>query len=213
MATTRVPFHQVSYQGLLEMTGQLPQAARILAETRPGVIAVASFTGSCLRGSEIVNMIQQATGIPTLVPALELARILNLLGAERIAMVTCFSQELRTLEQLFFKSRRIEIVKFLEAAAQPEDPFQVSRVDDEQILEQLRREDFRGVDAVVVDLPAFVIGPELQARLDRFLRVPVLNMARVLLWSALEAAGAPTGDLYLTKLLPRARPREQAEKE
>lgn len=92
MVTTRVPFHNVSYKGLLEMVDKIPEAARLLAEARPNIIAVTSFTGSCIRGQEMVNVIQQATGIPAIVPAPEFVRVLRLIGAKRIAIATCFER-------------------------------------------------------------------------------------------------------------------------
>lgn len=203
MATTRVPFHNVSYKGLLEMVDKIPEAARILAEARPNVIAVTSFTGSCIRGREMVNVIQQATGIPAIVPAPEFVRVLRLIGASHIAIVTCFETELRMLERVFFHNNGIEVVRFVSTAALREtDPFQVSQIDYDLVLKQLRGVDFSGVEAVVVDLPTFFISPELQRELERFIKVPVLNMVQVLLWSTLGWLGEPTDGLYISKFLP-----------
>lgn len=202
MATTRVPFHKVSYQGLLEMMDRIPEAARILSEARPNVIAVTSFTGSCIRGSEMVNEIQQATGIPAIVPAREYVRLLKRMNARRIAIVTCFNQELRMLEQIFFRNNQIEVKQFVAPAVfQGDDPFQISQLDHDLVLRCLREEDLREVDAVAVDLPTFILRPELQRQLEEFLPIPVLTMADVLLWSSLEKVGIPTDQLYLGKFL------------
>lgn len=202
MATTRVPFHNVSYKGLLEMVDRIPDAAKILAEARPSLIAVTSFTGSCIRGQEMVNVIQQTTGVPAIAPAPECVRILRRLGAKKIVMVTCFEHELRTLEQVFFSNHGIEILKFIEIEAPTgDDPFQLSRVDHQQVVDRLRREDLGAAEAVIVDIPILLFTGELQEELDRFLRVPVLNMARILLWSALERLGENTDGLYLKRFL------------
>lgn len=203
MATTRVPLRDVSYQGLLEMNEKIPDAARILAEARPSVIAVATFTGSCIRGSEMVNAIQQTTGIPAIVPSLEFARVLHLLRARRIALVTRFSSELRILERVFFQNNLIEIAKVVEVPPlQQADPFEVSRIDYSVLMERLRQADLSGAEAVLIDLPTCVLPPELQEELDHFIHVPVLTLMRVLLWSALKVIGAPTEGLYLHRYLP-----------
>lgn len=203
MATTRVPLRDVSYQGLLEMNEKIPDAARILAEARPSVIAVATFTGSCILGSEMVNTIQQTTGIPTIVPSLEFARVLRLLHAPRIALVTRFSSELRILEQVFFQNNLIDVAKVVEVPPlQEADPFEVSRIDYGVLVDKLRQADLSGVDAVLIDLPTCVIQPELERELSQFIHVPVLTLLRVLLWSALKRIGAPTEGLYLHRYLP-----------
>lgn len=202
MATTRVPFHKVSYKGLLEMVDKIPEAAGILAEAHPNVIAVTSFTGSCIRGHEMVNVIQQTTGIPAIVPAPEFVKVLRRLNAKRIILVTCFTSELRMLEQVFFANHGMEVVRFVEPITiQGDDPFNVSLLDYGPIVERLKTEDYSDVDAVVVDVPTFCISRELQEELDRFIPVPILNMVRVLLWSALGYLGEPTDGLYLSRYL------------
>ena len=113
----------------------------------------------------MVNVIQQATGIPAIVPAPEFVRVLRLIGASHIAIVTCFETELRMLERVFFHNNGIEVVRFVSTAT-------------------------------------FFISPELQRELERFIKVPVLNMVQVLLWSTLGWLGEPTDGLYISKFLP-----------
>lgn len=201
MATVHVPFREVSYQGLVEMIRHIPAAARTLAESHPDVIAVACFTASCIRGNEIVNTVQQTTGIPAIVPSLEFVRILRLLGAKRIAVVTCFASELRITEQLFFHSNQITVTKFIETDSLQSDPVHVNDQDCDRLLKALRQTDLSGIDALVIDLPAFYIDLEFQRQLDEFISVPVLTQLRVLLWSTLERVGASREGHYLTRFL------------
>lgn len=109
VATTRVAFEEVSYLGLLSMVAQLPAAARLLLSARPRVFAIPSMTGSCIKGNEIINVIQQHTGIPTVVPSLEFVNALHALNAPRIALVSIFSVELNILEKLFFATHGIDV--------------------------------------------------------------------------------------------------------
>lgn len=202
MSSVHVPFHEVSYQGLVQMISHIPAAARTLAEDQPDVIAVACFTASCIRGNEIVNMVQQTVGIPAIVPSLEFVRILRLLGAKRIALVTCFASELRVMEQLFFHKNQINVVKFIETDSLQSDPVYVNEPEYDHILDRLRQIDLSDVEALVIDLPAFDIDPNFQEKLDRFINIPVLTQLRVLLWSALEQVSAPRDGCYLSRFLP-----------
>ena len=52
ITTTRVPFGEVSYNGFLEVTRKCPDAAKLLMEAQPDVIAITSFLGGCIRGNE-----------------------------------------------------------------------------------------------------------------------------------------------------------------
>ena len=56
------------------------------------------MTGSCIKGNEIINVIQQHTGIPTVVPSLEFVNALHALNAPRVALVSIFSVELNILD-------------------------------------------------------------------------------------------------------------------
>lgn len=202
MATTRVPFRNVTYNGLLEMIDRLPAAAAILAEAHPSVIAVTSFTGSCIRGREMVNQIQQATGIPAVVPAAETVRVLHELKAKRIALVTCFASELRILEELFLNEHQIEVVHTLVLeGAGIQDPYVLSRLGGIDVAEEICRADLPEVDAILVDLPVLCMTSQVLAVLDRYRDVPILTMNQVLLWSTFEKVGASRENLYLARFL------------
>ncbi|WP_369518112.1 hypothetical protein ABXS73_04580 [Intestinimonas butyriciproducens] len=202
MATTRVPFSKVTYDGLLAMTDRLPEAARILAEARPNVIGVTNFIASCFRGREMVNRIQQATGIPAVVPALEYVSILHDMGAKRITVFSCFDPKLRLLEELFFNENKIEVdhVFELETPDQP-DPFAFSRLDDLRAAEMVGRAELPSTDAVLVDLPTFRMTGEVCAALSRHRDIPILSLTQVLLWSTFEKVGASREGLYLSRFL------------
>lgn len=103
ITTTRVPFGEVSYNGFLEVTRKCPDAAKLLMEAQPDVIAITSFLGGCIRGNELVNTLQQMTGIPALMPSSEMVRVLRQIKARRIAIVSIFSNEFCLLERMFLK--------------------------------------------------------------------------------------------------------------
>ena len=202
MATTRVPFSSVTYNGLLEMTDKLPEAARILAEARPNVIGITNFIASCFRGKEMANLVQQAVGIPVVVPSQEYVSVLNAMGIRRIVLASCFDPKLRLLEELFFDENKITVDQILELETPDRpDPFAVSRIDDLRAAETIRQAELLEAEAILVDLPTFRITPEVFAALSRYQNIPILSLAQVLLWSTFERVGAYREGLYLSRFL------------
>ena len=203
MATTRIPFASVSSEGLVEMIDAIPDAARILSEALPDLVVVTNFTASCLKGKEMCNMIQQAAGVPALVPCTEFVEALRLLNAKNIAVVSAFSPELNLLEKLFFYEHQINVCAFHHVECMsPNDPVAVSFIETEQVMHTLRTADFSGVDAILIDVPIFLLTTEVQQALSALTKRPVLTMAEILLWSCFRRLGAPCGDLYLSRFLP-----------
>lgn len=204
MATTRVPLNEVSSKALLEMIGRLPEAARILNEAHPDVILITSFTGSCLKGQEMVNVIQQTTGVPALVPSMEFLATLERLKAKKVALITGFEPELSMLERLFFLENGIEVLWTLEVEATRDlDPFVFSEVGMRPVLDAFRQADFSDVDAVLVDMPTFMITGQVRDILRASGDAPVLSMPEVMLWSTLHRMGASREHLYLSQFLDK----------
>lgn len=203
MATTRVPFDSVSHEGLLHMIEAIPDAARTLSEAIPDIVIITSFTASCIKGQEICNIIQQATGAPVVTPAAGFIDALQRLHAHNIAIVSAFSQELNLLEKMFFYQNHIHVTKFCPVECiSPPDPRIVSMIEPQEVLKTLRQSDFSDVDAILIDVPIFLLTPDMQAAISRLTSLPVLTMSEVLLWSCLKKLGVPRDDLYLLRFLP-----------
>ena len=90
ITTTRVPFGEVSYNGFLEVTRKLPDAASLLMDAQPDVIAITNLIGGCIRGSEIINTLQQITGVPVLMPAFELSGHYGRYGPDGLRLFQSF---------------------------------------------------------------------------------------------------------------------------
>ena len=202
VVTTRVPLRQVSYSGMLEMMEHLPSAADILTGARPNVIAVASMTGSCIKGPEIVNSLQQQTGIRVVMPAQETVRLLRRLNCRDIALVSPFGTELNLLERVYFSGQGIQIRSVVNAVGEGNgEMFRISVIDHGLMLDQIKRADFTGIEAVVFDSPTFELEP-IYGEIERYIHVPILSVNQVLLHSCLTRLGASTEGLYLAKLIP-----------
>lgn len=190
VATTRVAFEDVSYLGLLSMVAQLPAAARLLLSAGPSVFAIPSMTGSCIKGNEIINVIQQHTGIPTVVPSLEFVNVLRELNAPRIALVSIFSSELNILEKLFFATHGIDVRHIIRIEEQiGSEPSQLVPIDYGMYLNVIAGRMPDDAEAVVVDHPLFVLEGEQRHAYAERLGKPILSTNEVLLHAALRRMG------------------------
>lgn len=198
VATTRVPILQVSYSTLDKMMGGLPAAAQILAGCDASVIVWTSMSGSCLRGQEMVNLLEQTAGIPVLVPSIEFVNCLRELDARRIALVSPHGVELSLLEKIFFDKNGIDVVKVVQLLENFDgDVRSVDRITPDEILSCVRRADFRDVDAVVFDNPACALLPIIEA-LDLHIQRPILPHNQVLMRAALRRLGLPAESIFIS---------------
>lgn len=202
IVTTRVPIGEVSYNGLREMTDRLPEAVGILMDARPDMIVITNMTGSCIRGNEMVNTLQQITGVPVLLPPFEFVKAMKLIGAGRIAVASTFSRELNLVESLFFENRGIQVTDVISLREVfDKDPYTIGEIDYEAIVESMRGRDYSGVDAVIFDHPIMNLNTGVERELEKILPVPFFSINQILLYSALERIGEPTDHLYISKFL------------
>lgn len=203
--TTRVLFDRMTDGGLSDMIERLPNTIQTIVGARPEIIALNSFTGSCLKGTEMVNMVQQLTGALAIAPAPEMARCLHLLGARRIALVSAFGTDFNMLERIYFSSQNIDIAPLISISFEAdrfraEDPYLISRIPPSIIMERVRAADLSGADALVLDSPTFAL-KEVIKELSAFVKIPILSANQVMLYSALSHIGAPTDHLLISPYL------------
>lgn len=209
--TTRLPFDSMTNTGLSEMIEKLPLAVECIVGARPGVIAINSFTGSCLKGQEMVNTVQQLTGTPAIVPAEEMVKCLARLGVSRIMLVSPFEAEFNMLERIYFNARNIEVAGVISIRSglerfRPDDPYIITAITPGAILDQIRQTgDIGAVDALVLDSPTFELA-NLIDELEAYVDVPILSTNQTLLYSAFSYLGLPTDDLVVSRYLDRQSP-------
>lgn len=196
---TYAPLEVVSYDGLMVFLDTLPGVVDEFIDKDPDIIIVPSLTGSAIKGYEIVNMLEQRTGRPVIVPALETKKCFKTLGIDHIAVVSAFGVELGLLEQLFFKHHGIEVINFINLYDEPsEDRLRIDQVDSRLIVEKVREADFRGAQAVFFDSPTYRLRPVIE-ELKEIIRLPLFSVNQVLLYSALKRLGLSTDHLPIAK--------------
>lgn len=202
IVTARVPIGEVSYDGLREMTDRLPEVVKILMDARPDMIAITNMTGSCIRGNEMVNTLQQITGVPVLLPPFEFVKALKLIGAGRIAIASTFARELNLVESLFFENRGIQVSDIINLReSYDKDPYTIGEINYQAIVESMKGKDYSGVDAVIFDHPIMNLNNGVEKELEKILPIPFFSINQVLVYSALERIGESTDHLFISKFL------------
>lgn len=202
IVTTRVPFHNISEHGLIDMVAALPAAAKLLAEARPDLIIVTSSTGSYLKGNEIVNIIQQATGIPVLTPAMVFIDMLERLGAKKIGFISILGQELFLIEQMFYYRHDIVVARSMNIGTLIDvNPYILPGVDVDTLTAAIQEQDFGDVAAIIFDHPTFYTTPQVAERLNCCLDVPLLSMVDLLIKAILDKTGEDSSNLYISGFL------------
>lgn len=196
---TYAPLERVSYDGLMAFLGALPGALDEFKDQDPDIIICPSMTGSAIKGYEIVNMLEQRSGRPVIVPALETKKCLKELGIQKIAVVSAFGVELGLLEQLFFRNHDIEVTNMVEIFDEPsEDRLRIDRVDSRLIVDKVRKADFSGAEAVFFDSPTYRLRPVIE-ELHEIIRLPLFSVNQVLVYSALKRLGLSTEHLPIAR--------------
>lgn len=202
VVTTRIPFQLISRAALLEMLENIPGTVRLLMQARPDVIVIPSASGSYLKGNEIVNTIHQISGLPVVIPSQQYSKLLKKIDATRIMLISSFTVELSMLAEVYFDSCGITVADTIHIGNLSNiDPYFIA-IDHRQVLEKVSKCDFSGVDAVIFDNPDFRFHPDILSVLEQYIKIPMFNLAQIMLFGALESIGESTDHLYIAKFLP-----------
>lgn len=193
------PMKEVSYTSLMQFLDAIPSAADKIVDQNPDMLIVPSMTGSCIRGYEIVNVLEKYSGLPVIVPALEFKNALKELGKSNIAIISALGVELGLLEQLFFRNHDIQVVNIVSIFDNESGNRElIDTIDSKLILEGVKQADFTDVEAVIFDSPTYRLRPIIE-ELKKIIKVPMLSVNQILIRSTLKRLGLPTGDLPISR--------------
>ncbi|WP_435365055.1 maleate cis-trans isomerase family protein [Haloarchaeobius sp. DYHT-AS-18] len=193
--TARMPLQNVTVEELDAMADDAVAAAERLSHAEVDVVAYACTTGSLLHGpgfdTQLEEDLSEATQAPAVATARSVKRALDALGAESVALVTPYTDDLNEREVDFLEAEGVSVASVdgrgIEAnteigALTPSDAAQQVRdaVGDEV-----------AADAIFVSCTnyrTFAAVQDLEAAFD----VPVVTSNTATLWDALRAAGEAT---------------------
>lgn len=203
LSTCRVPFFELSQSGLGEMTKNITDMSHMLIAVPLDVIAVLSMTGTCLRGDELRNILQQRTGVPTVTAAQAVVDVVRRKHWRRLRIISNYNPELAFVERVFFNSYDIDVeVSHVreQRLVTGREVVDISFTDTDKLLKALEDIDGDHVDAFFFDAPFFnvtSIWPEIEQKA----RKPVFSLNQVVLHTVLKLLGQPTEHLLVSKYL------------
>ena len=203
LSTCRIPFFELSQSGLNELVKNITDTSQMLSSAPIDLIVVLSMTGTCLRGTEVKNALQQRTGVPTITAAQCVIDVLEKKNWKRLRIASNFNPELTFVERVFFNSHNIDVdilnmrEKIIVTGSEVVD---VSVLDKAHLLATLDDTDFQNVDALLFDAPFFDV-LDIWKDIEAKVSVPVLSVNQIVLYKALKTLGQPTDHLMISKYL------------
>jgi len=187
--TARMRLVETTAESLFEMAKDAERAAALLATAEVDVIVYGCTTGSLVGGvkweENLVQRIEDGTGVPTLSTSGAVVDAINALNVKRVAVATPYTDDLNRLEVAFLKSHGIEVtdIKGLSLVMNVD----IGRTDG-AVVRELVRAVADGADAVFIsctNLPTVDLIEPLEAELQR----PVVTSNQASMWAALRGSG------------------------
>ena len=203
LSTCRVPFFELSQSGLGEMMKNITEMSRMVSTVPLDLIVVLSMTGTCLRGPELRNILQQRTGVSTITAAQAVVEITQRMGWKRLQIISNYNPELAFVERVFFNSHGIDVEVFSareQRLATGREVVDISLIDMDKLFSTLEHMDKDRADAYFFDAPFFNvtgIWKEIESRVQK----PIFTLNQVVLYTALKTLGQPTNHLLIPKYL------------
>lgn len=101
-------------EGLMHMAKGVQEAARLLVDAKVDIIAYVCTTGSLVRGvgwdQELINQIEEATGILATTTSTAMIRAFKELGVGKVAIASPYIEELNQIERQFLEAHCIKVV-------------------------------------------------------------------------------------------------------
>ncbi|WP_266080554.1 maleate cis-trans isomerase family protein [Haladaptatus caseinilyticus] len=201
----RMPLESVTVEELDSMADDAVSCADRLSHANVDVVAYACTTGSLLHGkgfdSDLEASLSETAGVPAVATALSVKRALRALGAERIVVVTPYTDELNDREESYLDETGFDVVELdgrgIEAntgigSLRPEDAYRqvravVSALDVDSDSATDSESVAESVDAVFVSCTNYRTFPAIEP-LESDLGIPVVTSNQATLWDALRAA-------------------------
>ena len=183
--TARMLLHDVTVAGLENMAEDAIKAAKLLSTANVDIIVYGCTSGSLIRGIEweenLVNKIQETTGIPAITTVGAVVEALKAVGATKVSVVTPYIDELNKLEEVFLGAHgfHVSTIKGLGL----KDNLRIGKVPFDDILRIIEvSPDSDCLFISCTNLPVVKYIPELESKY----KVPVVTSNQASMWLALR---------------------------
>lgn len=191
LSTTRVPYREVTMEGLREMSDQVVRAAAAFTGFPMDLLCFCCTTGSMVGGADydrrLIAEMEAACGIPALTTSTALLLAFDAMRIKTVAIATPYSGPLNDMEVAFLAANgyRTTTIEGLGHTDTRVIPF----VRPEELYELARRQDVAGADALFISCTG-VCALDCIEPLERELGLPVLTSNQATIWGCLRKMGS-----------------------
>jgi maleate isomerase len=197
--SSRAVLHSVDEESLAQMVREGDRCARELSDARVEAIVYACLIALMAEGSGAHDRVEarmsevaaeNGSPAPVVSSAGALVRVLQKLGAERVAIITPYMRPLTELVERYLAGHDIDVVDSI--SLEVADNIEVGRLDAANLAALTRRLQTDHAEALVVS--ACVQMPSLPAiaPIEREVGIPVLSAATATVYELLQALGLDT---------------------
>jgi maleate isomerase len=189
--TTRIPLFGISSEGILKMTSYVDDAAVMLAKNSMADLLIFSCTaGSFLKGAgydiELIEHLQQLTGVKTTTTSTCIVEALKALGASSIAMATPYSEEINNMEKAYFEQSGYKVCSIIGPLLNHSS--MVPRIPSRDMYKLAKEADSAGADVLFISCTGLHVLDIIEP-LERDLGKPVITSNQCGLWGSLKGLG------------------------
>lgn len=185
--TTRVPFEEVTIEGIIKMDTHVEEASSILAQAKPDLIVFACTGGSFVKGvghdKELIDSIERRTGIPATTTTTAVIEALNILKLKKIAIATPYPDEVNQAEKSFLENSGFEVASIKGLGIV--DPTGMPKVRYQQMYRLVKEVFTEDVDGIFISCTGISVLNIIEM-LEEDLRKPVITSNQATLWTALR---------------------------
>jgi maleate isomerase len=191
--SARMPLKDTTVESLQTMIGGVEDAAKLLADVAPHVIAFACTSGSFFRGKsgndELIRRIQRFAKVPVSTTSLAMIEALRALKVKKVALATPYIDEINLREKRFLEAHGFRVVSVkglqLTAPARPNEPSEIENQDPSAVYELALSANRKEADGVFISC-AGLRALEVAEILEEDLSKPVATSNMSLIWHTLR---------------------------
>jgi maleate isomerase len=201
VSTQHVLFEKVDAQGLIEMGGRLEEAARILATGEPDLLVFGCTMGSLVKGfgydREIIERLEEATGVKTITTSTAVLAALRALGAKKLIVATPYSSAMNEIERRFLEDNGFSVLAI--EGLEHTDPTEMPKITADVMYKLTERIFTPAADTIFISCTGLGVIDDL-ALIEKDFARQTVGSIQASLWFALRSLNIhdapPLGKLF-----------------
>lgn len=190
ICTTRLTFPAPTPEGLIFLSDQLEEAAKIFRREAYDVIMFGCTSGSCIKGfgfdKECIQRIERASGSPGLTTSTAILEAYQALGAKKTVVMTPYPQATNEAEKKFLEDNGLEVTSITGIGFNRDGEY--SYANKQFLYRNAKKIALDGAEVFFLSCMGLAT-MELVEILEEDLGIPVITSHQASLWACLRHAG------------------------